>query len=108
MAGPAPIQRSIKLELQTSVLSALNFRISRFGDSHGSVTKTGAIAQTAQVGIPTFTLGDPLEACFQATKSNPIGRQIVQIALETHWLSKMAGCQKIRDVLKGEKGEVQQ
>ena len=53
-----------------SVLSALNFRMSGFGDSHGSVTKTGAIAQTAQVGI--LILDDPLVTRCLETKRSPI------------------------------------
>ena len=38
----------------TSGLSKLNFRMSRFGDSHGCPVKTVAIAKTAQSSNPAF------------------------------------------------------
>ena len=40
------------IEAATSALSNFDFRISRFGVSHGSVAKTGANAQTANVSNP--------------------------------------------------------
>ena len=43
---------SLLLSLRTSASSNFDFRISRFGASHGSVAKTGANAQTANVTNP--------------------------------------------------------
>ena len=44
----------LSLQQQTSGLSKLNFRVSRFGDSHGCPVKTVAIAKTAQSSNPAF------------------------------------------------------
>ncbi len=38
--------------MKPSALSNSNFRISRFGASHGFVARTGASAQTANVANP--------------------------------------------------------
>ena len=50
------LHSSLKPRAHNCGLSQLDFRVSRFGDSHGSLVQAVAIAKTAQDCNPTFQL----------------------------------------------------